>query len=313
MMETPIAATPISRVPTPAPIKVELSATEKRRLSQASGSFKTTPETRSLKRVRISQQDAPVGEVEQFYQMSGGQIPMETIAGWVKQKTSDAARSMLFSAGESFFHQLRLSNQMALATRGDMRLREEIKQLKLDMQAAESEKKKMSEAGKRLKGELSVLAKEKDKLGKLVATQEEEKKERMVVHASEIKELKLQVDSLQASVRRLKEALPERYNLGFAKGATDYMRSTWQVMPDLNWALLGEDAVKQVENFKAEAAKAIPKSPITLKDTIEDAQDTKVEAPAGAVEVTPGDAIKKVDPVEDSPSSEATKDLSSPQ
>lgn len=54
------------------------------------------------------------------------------------------------------------------------------------------------------------------------------------------------------------------------------MRSTWKVMPNLNWALLGEDAMNQVESFKAEAAKTkatrhmdVTSSPIIQKDVDE--------------------------------------------
>lgn len=61
------------------------------------------------------------------------------------------------------------------------------------------------------------------------------------------------MDSLQVALKKYKEALPERYRLGFSKGARDYMRSTWKVMLDLEWSLIGDDTVAQVESFKAEA------------------------------------------------------------
>lgn len=320
MLETPIAATPVSRFPASMSVKTELSAAEKRRLSQVAGGSKSTPETRSSKKAKVSQQGTPAGDVEQFFQMSGGQIPMEIITGWARQRSSDAAKSMLFSSGESFFHQLRLSNQLALATRGDMRLRDEIKQLKLDRQAMEEEKKKLLDAGKKLKVDLSELTREKDRLAKLVASQNTEKEERTVAHATTVKELTLQVDMLQASVKKLKEALPERYNTGFSKGVNDYLKATWEVMPDLDWSLLGEDAVNQVEKFKAEATKAgatgrhiATTPPVTQKGTAEfiPTPETMVEAPALTVEVAPWNSSKKNDPVEDSPSSDAVKDAPS--
>lgn len=59
------------------------------------------------------------------------------ISGWSKLKAPNAARAMLFSSGESFFHQMRLGNQLTMVAYADTRLREEIKKLKADVQASE--------------------------------------------------------------------------------------------------------------------------------------------------------------------------------
>lgn len=61
------------------------------------------------------------------------------------------------------------------------------------------------------------------------------------------------MSTLQGVARSYKEALLERYKMGFAKDAHDYMKSTWKTMSDLDWALMGADTVAPVESFKEEA------------------------------------------------------------
>lgn len=116
-----IAAVPISQAGASTPAKVGSTLADKRRFSQGGGSLASTPETRSSKRIKSSQPVSPSQDVAQFYRLSDGQIPLEVITGWSKLKTTDTARAMLFSSGESFFHHMRLSSQLAAATRGDVR------------------------------------------------------------------------------------------------------------------------------------------------------------------------------------------------
>lgn len=66
MLGAPINATPISQAAVMAPVKVESTGTDKRRLSQISGSLASTPETGSSKKVKVSQQKGQNHEVEQF-------------------------------------------------------------------------------------------------------------------------------------------------------------------------------------------------------------------------------------------------------
>lgn len=110
ILGTPIGATPISQDPTSASVKSDFPASDKRRFSQASGSLVITAETRSSKKAKLSAQVSPTQEVEQFYRLEGGQIPLEMVSGWSKLEAPDAAKAMLFSSGKNFFHQMRLGN-----------------------------------------------------------------------------------------------------------------------------------------------------------------------------------------------------------
>lgn len=197
-----------------------------------------------------------------------------------------------------------------------------MRKLSTDLQAGEEERKKIGEFNKKLKGDVSVLIKEKEKLMKSVSSRDKEKEGLVTAHATKVEELQLQIEALQNTVKKFKKALPERYKMGFSKGVHDYMKSTWKVLPDLDWALLGADAVTQVEAFKAEAAAEVSKSPNSSskkvlrssstpdKSHVQAAtSDVKDGVPADAVEDTPGNDAENAGSVDKSPSPEAVKDV----
>lgn len=101
LQEAPIEATPISQTRVPPLGKSGSALVDKKRLVQASGSPVSTPETRSFKRAMLPHPSNLSQEVQQFFRLTDGQIPLEVISGWSKLKSSDAARAMLYSSGKN--------------------------------------------------------------------------------------------------------------------------------------------------------------------------------------------------------------------
>lgn len=185
----------------------------------------------------------------------------------------------------------------------------------------------MPDALRKSRSDISALTKEKEKLSKLVSDQDQEKQKMEASHGAMVKELESQADSLQVALKKYKEVLPERYRMGYAKGARDYMKSTWKVMPNLEWALLGDDAVGQVETFKAEvlAESWKPQTPIHGKSSKLPAVSQtavtehatipglEVTTPVDAVEDSPGKNVRKTGPIEEDPSLDVTADPQAPR
>lgn len=309
MLVAPITATPVSQVPSPSTNKGEGVPTEKRKFTRTAGSPASTPETRSTKRVKGAPAPTVSQEVQAFYKVTGGLVPLETIVGWSRLKGSETANASLQASAQSLFYRLRLEDQLAVAASGDARLREELRKAKVDLKSSEEERKKLTESNKKLKNEVASLSKNKETLSKVIADQDAEKERLVADQAVKMKELQTQVDGLQAAKKGYRYALEDRYKMGFANGVNDYMRSTWLKMPNLDWTLLGEDAVKQVESFKVEAAKsqaAAQKAACTPVEVTKVAEEaipdsrTETEAPINAVEEAPGNPIDKGDPAEES-------------
>lgn len=95
LVDPVIDATPIFQAVVP-PVRIDSFNSDKRRLSRGGGSLGSTPETRSSKKPRTAQPPAVPQDILQFYQMVGGQIPIDVVYGWSNLD------------GESFFHRLRL-------------------------------------------------------------------------------------------------------------------------------------------------------------------------------------------------------------
>lgn len=218
LVDPVIDATPIFQAVVP-PVRTDSFNSDKRRLSCGGGSLGSTSETRSSKKPRTAQPPAVPQDIQQFYQMVGGQIPIDVVYGLCKQKSSDVARSMLYLDGESFFHQLRLGGQLAAATRGDVRPREEMKKVKTDLEASDKERHGLLEANKKLKGEVASLTKEKETLSRLASSQDKEKEGLVASHAAREASLKAKLESLQGTLDKYKEALQEKYWKRITNGA----------------------------------------------------------------------------------------------
>lgn len=64
--------------------------------------------------------------------------------------------------------------------------------------------------------------------------------------------MKGKIDTLQGHSWMFKKKMEERYYKGINTGARSCLRTTWKKMLDLDCAILGHDAVSNVEMFKKE-------------------------------------------------------------
>ncbi|KAK1373284.1 hypothetical protein POM88_029477 [Heracleum sosnowskyi] len=123
---------PISQMAPPGAGKGGSSSADKRKFSHSSGGQTGVLETRSSKRNKVAPTPpaAISQDVQNFYKLFGGRIPIEVISEWSKVKQPEAIQDMFLSSAQNYFHQLRISEQLSHATKGDMRLREELKNAK---------------------------------------------------------------------------------------------------------------------------------------------------------------------------------------
>lgn len=107
------------------------------------------------------------------------------------------------------------------------------------------------------------MTRERETLDSCIVQLDQEKEEMRASSAKEIKELSLEVITLQTTMNFYKLARDDReevrYNAGYVVGIRAYMSSTYDVFPYLEWALLGQDAIDVVERIKKERTVATTK------------------------------------------------------
>lgn len=83
--------------------------------------------------------------------MIGEQIHEEAVDEWSKMKLTEASKAMSYSATQNHHFQLKYSEQLSIAARGDLNLKEEVKQFREGLKARDDEKKKLLEMNRKLK------------------------------------------------------------------------------------------------------------------------------------------------------------------
>lgn len=194
-------------------------------------------------------------------------VPPDTLAKWDKVKLPEASPIMSISTIQSLFFNLKFNNEIVEAARGDFRAREEVSKLRDEVKSLREDKRKLLDSHKKLfANEASIakrcekLLKDREKMDVVVLRLDKDKDEMNVEHGRVVEELKLKVEALQKAVdtyQATQEDGEEIFNAGYAVGIKDYMVSTYDTFPDLQWSLLGPDVVVAIEQIKKERAAAI--------------------------------------------------------
>ncbi|KAK1392038.1 hypothetical protein POM88_011094 [Heracleum sosnowskyi] len=261
----PIEATPISRMKSTTASQDKSTTSSKRKLPPevATDSVKA-PGSRLSKKSKPSTPGTP-GEgsnslFRKFFAMAGSQISEEVIAEWDKMSFSEAAKATTWCEAQSLFHTLKRNEEMVVAACGDQKLLEEVRQLKSLLKTSEDEKKKLADASKKLKASEAKLLKERDQLNTSIINLDAEKDALKASYTKKVGDFKKKLDSLNTTIaleRSTREAAKrEKFEAGYSRGVNDYIESTYDHFPSLDWTLLGDDAVKMVDELKKKEVEA---------------------------------------------------------
>ena len=153
---------------------------------------------------------------------------------------------------------------------------EENSQLKNSLKLADKNKRVLQEEIKKLKTSATVLAKERETLDTLAINLDKEMDDLKAFHANQYHDLEVQKNALSASLATLKlsrkEMAKSKYEAGYAMGIQDYMSSTFEAFPNLDWTVLGPDAVNSIEEIKKKKIKAASEG-TTLKAPLDIARE----------------------------------------
>ncbi|KAK1385248.1 hypothetical protein POM88_022983 [Heracleum sosnowskyi] len=141
--------------------------------------------------------------------------------------------------------------------------------------------------------ERDKLSKERETLNTLVIKLDKER-EQLAVDKNR---LEVKVKALQGAAVKHKAALSVRgdkeYDAGYQAGIKDYLASTHEAFPNLDWAILGQDAVDAINLIKEEKALVVPEAVITEAPLNKDDEvpvDTAAKEVMEAVEIEAAEA-----------------------
>ncbi|KAK1398909.1 hypothetical protein POM88_008772 [Heracleum sosnowskyi] len=198
--------------------------------------------------------------IRKFFIMAGNQIPEGAIAEWDKMSLSEAAKTTTWCQAQCFFHTLKRNEEMTVAARSDQKSSEKVNHVKTLLKVSDDEKKKLAYASKKLKASEAKPLKERDQLNTTVINIDAEKDALKASYTKKVQDFKKNLDSLNTTIaleRSTREAAKrEKFEVGYSRGVNDYIESTCDHFPSLDWTLLGDDAVKMVEEIKKKEADA---------------------------------------------------------
>lgn len=310
----PIAATPISKMKETSVTQEKSSSSSKRKLPPpAIDSAKNSGSRAKRPRGAATQGDEGSSpQLLKIFNMAGHQIPEEIIAKWDRMSLAESAKAIPLANAQSFFHYLKHGEAIVEAARGDQKLAEEVKQLKASIKTKDEERRKLVDVNKKLKASETKLIKEREKLDATVIALDTEKEELVVANNKQVHELELKLEALNMSVateRSLhKDDKKSKYLAGYNNGIKDYFKATYEKFPDLDWSLLGADAVKMVEDIRGKEAThaAGPGGDQVTLPAME-------QVPKGGADgETQVEESKTADPVDDNTTPEVTHDTLAP-
>ncbi|KAL8089318.1 hypothetical protein AgCh_038938 [Apium graveolens] len=166
----------------------------------------------------------------------------ETISQWDKIKFVEAAPAITLVNAQILFLHLKNGEQITKVARVDQRLVEDVQHLKTTLKARDDERKRDVETLKKIRSSESKLIKERDQLNH-INTMDQKKDEATSDHARRGHELELKI---------------------LANSAKDFMKSTMDVLSDLDWSKLGEDSANDAKIIRKEEAEEAKKMNPTI-------------------------------------------------
>lgn len=287
--EVPLNATPVNQVPGTPASQTTHSGSTKKKLAQSTLDLSATPQTRSVKKNKAVKTD-PDQSPNLFKDMIDTHVPTETIAAWSKMSSIEAMHTMRFATAQSAFFALRYCDEFAVKTQYDLQLQGEIRKLKAELAASEDRAKIATAAVRKATTVETSLRNEKVQLQGQVKDLKDEKLSML----QKTNELEFQVDALNAAAEVVKSSMlateKARYDEGYNEGINDYIRSTWEKMPNLDWSLLGEDVVGMIKDFEKKTAApqdSVPPVPTVERSLGSDLETAEVLAPEAVQTVLP--------------------------
>ena len=252
---------PVSKVKVGAPLGEKLSSSSKRKVTDPS----ETPGSRYSKRLKLpSTQEVTETEAPQSLQklagMLEGHVAVEAMAEWDKMRLTEASRAITYANAQSLYLKLKFDEKIDSAARGDMKLREELKEMRSRVKNLEDGEKKLQDSISKLKNSESRLQKEKKKLDTLVISQDKENEELF----SKVAELEKTIEGLNIAINTYKTTRVDRekskYADGYNNAVKDYISTTMELYPETDWTLMGDEAMKILEDIqKSKATEEGPK------------------------------------------------------
>lgn len=130
-------------------------------------------------------------------------MPPETLVEWDRVKLSEASPIMSSSTIRSLFFNLKFNNEIAKATHGDVKAREEVSRLRGEVKSLKDDKRKLLDAHRKLRANETFitnrcekLLKDREKLDAVVLRLDKDKEEMNAGHGRVVEELKLKVEAL---------------------------------------------------------------------------------------------------------------------
>ncbi|KAK1373796.1 hypothetical protein POM88_029989 [Heracleum sosnowskyi] len=243
--------------PVPTPAKMAgASASVDRSTSSRKRDFQQTPgashasgliSQNKLKQMTLKspQSSVSVTSKSKFLESVNDNVSNNSVSEWDKMSLAEAAPMVTAASSQCLFFFLKYEGEIVEAARGDARAREE----------------------------------DQEKRGLVILKVDKARDDVDASYVKKVKELKAQVKAFKTSTSAPQENQSlDQYEAGYATRIKDYMASTYEVFPNLEWALLGQDAVDAVERIKKEkAVVADGRKAINSTDDAKDVKDKEVE------------------------------------
>ena len=264
----PVQATPLARVPPSTSNPEKSSNSSKRKLPSIPSDSARTLGSRPLKKTRGPSPQGEAGphsRLQKFYEMLRNQVPEETLSQWDRVSMVEAAPVVTLANAQSLFFYLKYGEQIIETVRGDQRLVEEVRQLKATLKSREEEQRRAGETIRKIRASEAKILKERDQLSQAILKLDKDKEDEAATAAKKARELGLKIENLQAALKGNKSTLLEakkaKYEAGYKNGINDYMRSTIEAFPDLDWSKLGGDAATMAGEIQRKKAGEAPPPP----------------------------------------------------
>ena len=254
-VKAPIPSTPVSQLLSPSINQKRAPSGSKKRESIVDPP--SSSELRSSKLSKLvaacdSSSSGASPNIQLFFRMMADQLPEAEIMEWDRMRLMEASQAKLLASAQSFFLDLKFNRQVVETARLEEGLKTELKHVRSTLATVTEERDNLHKAHSQFQSSEAKMIEDRRKEGVLGCSLEEE----VESLAKQVKELQLQVDTLQAAAEATKETQVPRekaiFEAGVASGVKDCVKSACKFFLENDLAKLGPNAMIVLEEAKAE-------------------------------------------------------------
>lgn len=227
-VKAPIPSTPVSQLLSPSINQKRAPSGSKKRESIVDPP--SSSELRSSKLSKLvaacdSSSSGASPNIQLFFRMMADQLPEAEIMEWDRMRLMEASQAKLLASAQSFFLDLKFNRQVVETARLEEGLKTELKHVRSTLATVTEERDNLHKAHSQFQSSEAKMIEDRRKEGVLGCSLEEE----VESLAKQVKELQLQVDTLQAAAEATKETQVTRekaiFEAGVASGVKDCVKS----------------------------------------------------------------------------------------